>query len=124
MTKEQFKEYLATGKYNVHKINVALKEGQEAEFVPNQAFSIRELMERQSKGLPMPNLTPTIHTAFNGYDLDNLPVTARRDVDIIDVHKEMVATKQEIADTEAAHRTIKRERLNQLKKNNQSKTEE
>ena len=119
MTKKEFIEFQKTGKYTAHPICVVANE-EDKKFVPGQSCSIEELLLRQSQGLPMPNLTPTIHTAYNGYDLENLPITAKRNVDIIDVHKQKQETLDEIKRTEEIFAYEKAK--SRLKKNKEIKT--
>lgn len=99
MTKQEFINYQKTGVYKFTPI--VIEENDELyKMVPNQSLSIEELMKRQAAGLPLPNLTATIHTNYNGYDLDNMPEIARRGVDIIDAEKAYERTRQNIIDTE------------------------
>lgn len=121
MTRKEFLEYQKTGKYPYHPIIVDEMEDQK--LTPNQSCSIEELLKRQAQGLPLPNLTPIIHTAYNGYDIDNIPSSASRSADVIDIQREMKATKEDIVNTEAAYQYEMRLSQEKIKKNKQNKTE-
>ena len=102
MTKAEFIKYQKTGKYEYHPV-IIVEDPELYEFIPNQSASIEELLKRQAAGLPLPNLTATIHTQYNGYALDNVPESANISADIIDIEKAYKSTKQTILDTEDAY---------------------
>ena len=119
MTVKQFRDFRLKKGYVNNPIVV--KDDKRFAITPNQACSIEELMIRQSQGLPMPNLTPVVHTAFNGYDLDSLPVSARKNVDMIDVMNDLKRTSDEIQKTEHDYRYEVMEAVRKLNKGSEEK---
>lgn len=87
MTHQEFQTFLKA-KQDQRKISrstVLIDFNPDTESVtPDQAFSVRDLMIRQSLGLPMPNLTPINHLAYNGFDALHLPASAHISCDLID----------------------------------------
>lgn len=113
MTRKEFIEYQKTGKYTAHPF--ILGDIEDQVLTPNQSCSVEELLKRQAAGLPLPNLTPVIHTAYNGYDIDNIPSSASRSADVIDIQREMRDTKQDIINTELAYTAEMKYSKNKLK---------
>ena len=114
MTVQEFRNFKKS-KVHVYR-PIVLREDDRFQVTPNQACSIEELMIRQSQGLPMPNLTPVVHTAFNGYDIDNLPVSARKGVDMIDVMNDLKNTKEQVRKIEDLYKYDVAEAISKLNK--------
>lgn len=108
MTREEFARFHKTGRYSFKGLSVSLTKEQEEEYAvaENQACSVEELMRRQASGLPLPNLTPTIHTAYNGLNIEDMTIANKKSADMIDVQMSIRDLKKDIQDTEYAYEPL------------------
>lgn len=70
------------------------------ETVPNEAYSIRELLAQHVRGVPLP--IGRIPTYSNSDDFDDFDETRRPDFDLADASMQMRLVNEEIAEKKAA----------------------